>query len=83
MQLGDQSRNGDEARCKLLAQRISVIEEATHHENEAVHCRQFEDMIVAVQDDREPLVNGEESLKVSKLILAMYESARTNTPVSL
>ncbi|GMA62011.1 Gfo/Idh/MocA family oxidoreductase [Alicyclobacillus fastidiosus] len=54
-----------------------------HNEKQVAHRRQFEDMIEAVHHNREPLVNGEESMKVLRLILAMYESARTNTPISL
>ncbi|MFD1674038.1 Gfo/Idh/MocA family protein [Alicyclobacillus fodiniaquatilis] len=47
------------------------------------HRRQFEDMLDAIREDREPLLNGEESLQVLKLILAMYKSAQTGEPVDL
>ncbi|MFP5108047.1 Gfo/Idh/MocA family oxidoreductase [Neobacillus sp. C211] len=40
-------------------------------------------MINAIQEDREPLVNGEEGLKQLKIILAIYESARTGHPVQI
>jgi UDP-N-acetyl-2-amino-2-deoxyglucuronate dehydrogenase len=49
----------------------------------ASHRLQFIDMINAIQEDREPLVNGEEGLKPLKIILAIYESARTGQPVLL
>ncbi|WP_223820930.1 Gfo/Idh/MocA family protein [Bacillus sp. S3] len=46
----------------------------------ASHRLQFIDMMNAIQEDREPLVNGEEGLKPLKIILAIYESARTGQP---
>ena len=49
----------------------------------ASHRLQFIDMINAIQEDREPLVNGEEGLKPLKLIFAIYQSARTGQPVQL
>ncbi|MCL6633592.1 MAG: Gfo/Idh/MocA family oxidoreductase [Alicyclobacillus herbarius] len=54
--------------------------EWTENEGNA-HRRQFLDMINAIREDREPLVNGEESLHVLKVILAIYESARTGQRV--
>jgi UDP-N-acetyl-2-amino-2-deoxyglucuronate dehydrogenase len=47
------------------------------------HRLQFIDMINAIQEDREPLVNGEEGLKPLKIILAIYQSARTGQPVKI
>jgi UDP-N-acetyl-2-amino-2-deoxyglucuronate dehydrogenase len=49
----------------------------------ASHRLQFIDMINAIQEDREPLVNGEEGLKPLKIILAIYESARTGQPIEI
>jgi predicted dehydrogenase len=49
----------------------------------SAHHRQLVDMLDAIRHDREPEVNGEESLKVLKLILALYESAQTGKPVTL
>jgi predicted dehydrogenase len=40
-------------------------------------------MINAIREDREPLVNGEEGLKPLKIILAIYQSAKTGQPVIL
>jgi UDP-N-acetyl-2-amino-2-deoxyglucuronate dehydrogenase len=42
-----------------------------------------EDMVKAVQEDREPIVNGEDGLAPVKLILAMLESAEKGTKVNL
>lgn len=47
------------------------------------HRIQIEDMMQAVIEDREPLVNGEEGLKPLEIILAIYESARTGKSVTL
>jgi len=47
------------------------------------HRRQIADMIQAVQDNREPLVNGEEGRKPLEIVLAVYQSARTGAPVRL
>lgn len=49
----------------------------------ASHRLQFIDMINAIQEDREPLVNGEEGLKPLKIILAIYQSARTGQPIQI
>ncbi|MCL6625496.1 Gfo/Idh/MocA family protein [Alicyclobacillus shizuokensis] len=54
----------------------NYVEEEGH-----AHGRQLADMIAAIQEDREPLVNGEESLHVLKVILAIYQSARTGERV--
>jgi UDP-N-acetyl-2-amino-2-deoxyglucuronate dehydrogenase len=40
-------------------------------------------MMNAIQEDREPLVNGEEGSKSLKIILAIYQSARTSQPIQL
>lgn len=50
-----------------------------HH----AHKRQIADMVAAIQEDREPLVNGEEGRKPLEIVLAVYESARTGRPVRL
>jgi UDP-N-acetyl-2-amino-2-deoxyglucuronate dehydrogenase len=47
------------------------------------HRLQFIDMINAIQEDSEPLVNGEEGLKPLKIILAIYQSARTGHAVEI
>ncbi|MFJ5769890.1 Gfo/Idh/MocA family protein [Psychrobacillus sp. NPDC093180] len=47
------------------------------------HKRQYEDIVQAIWEKREPLVTGEEALKSLELILAIYESARSGSPVKL
>lgn len=47
------------------------------------HKAQIEDMIEAIIEDREPLVNGEEGKTALELILAIYRSAETNQPINL
>ena len=47
------------------------------------HRRQIQDMIEAIREDRQPLVNGAEGLKPLEIVLAIYESAKTGMPVKL
>jgi len=47
------------------------------------HIRQVQDMIDAIHEHREPLVNGREGRRAVELVLAIYESARTGQPVHL
>lgn len=47
------------------------------------HKRQIEDMIDAINEDRDPLVGGVEGRKALEIVLAIYESNRTGKPVSL
>lgn len=47
------------------------------------HRNQLIDMIEAIQENREPLVNGEAGLLPLKIIIAIYESARTQRVISL
>lgn len=44
---------------------------------------QFENFIWAIDQNREPLVNGDEALQTLRLILSMYESAHTGSPVTI
>lgn len=46
------------------------------------HIPLIKDMIDAVNNDREPLINGEEGKKAMEIILAIYKSARTKAPVN-
>lgn len=45
------------------------------------HKEQLEDMIKAIKNDREPLVNGEEGRKALEVILGIYDSARTGQTI--
>lgn len=47
------------------------------------HQRIIEDMIKAVQQDQDPLITGHEARKSLALVLALYESAKLNQPISL
>ncbi|WP_436663879.1 Gfo/Idh/MocA family protein [Alicyclobacillus acidoterrestris] len=47
------------------------------------HRRQFRDMMEAIRENREPLVNGEEGRKGLEIILAIYQSAKTGKTVTL
>ncbi|MCA0986869.1 Gfo/Idh/MocA family protein [Guptibacillus algicola] len=43
----------------------------------------IEDMVKAIEEDREPVVTGEDGKKALALVLALYDSAETNTPVKV
>jgi UDP-N-acetyl-2-amino-2-deoxyglucuronate dehydrogenase len=45
------------------------------------HTPLFEDMIDAIKNNREPLINGEEGKKGMEIILAAYKSQKTGTAV--
>ena len=47
------------------------------------HIPQIRDMVEAIKEDREPIVNGEEGRKALEIILAIYKSSRTGKPVRL
>lgn len=47
------------------------------------HIKQMNDMIEAIEQNREPIINGEEGYKPLEIILAIYESARTGKSITL
>ncbi|MDF2569533.1 MAG: oxidoreductase domain protein, partial [Sporomusa sp.] len=47
------------------------------------HQRQFEEIITAIKNNREPSVNGVEGRKALEVILAIYKSAFTGNRVTL
>ena len=47
------------------------------------HQRQIEDLLEAIEEDRDPLVDGREARKSVEIILAIYRSAQEGRPVSL
>lgn len=47
------------------------------------HTAQIADFIAALNEGREPAVNGEDSIRALKILLAVYESNRTGLPVLL
>jgi len=51
--------------------------------NSDLFIRQFEDIISAIKQKREPKVSGEEAYKALELIIAIYESSNSGEPVEL
>ena len=49
----------------------------------AGHRRQIEDLVHALQENREPTISGREGLKAMEVILAVYQSAREKRLVEL
>jgi predicted dehydrogenase len=47
------------------------------------HAKQVADLLAAVENERQPLVGGEDARSALELVLAVYESARRNAPVRL
>ncbi len=47
------------------------------------HRRQIQDVLEAIRDNRDPLVSGADGLAALEIILAIYQSARTQAPVQL
>jgi UDP-N-acetyl-2-amino-2-deoxyglucuronate dehydrogenase len=47
------------------------------------HRRQIEDLLAAIQQDRSPMIDGEEGLKALGLVLAIYRSAHEQALVKL
>ncbi len=47
------------------------------------HKKQFEAIVNAINNNTTPPVSGEESMKSLSIVLALYESSRTNTVVNL
>lgn len=45
------------------------------------HSPLFKDMIEAINEDREPYINGEEGKKAMSIILAAYKSRKTELPI--
>jgi predicted dehydrogenase len=47
------------------------------------HTKLYRDVIEAIENDREPYVNGEAGRRALELVLAIYQSAATGEPVEL
>lgn len=43
----------------------------------------IEDLLKAIEEDRQPVVSGEEGRKSLELVLSFYESAKSNQPIQL
>ncbi len=60
-----------------------VCDEVLKTKGPKPHRYQLQDFINAILEDRDPLVTGEEAVKSLKIVLAVYESARTGKPVKV
>ncbi len=58
-------------------ERAAVVDIMTEY-----HRRQIEDFLLAIQEDRAPMVTGEEGRKSVELFTAIYRSQRDHAPVS-
>ncbi|GIP33893.1 Gfo/Idh/MocA family protein [Paenibacillus sp. J2TS4] len=61
---------------------LAASSSATNISNDG-HFVLVDDLIQAIHEDRDPMITGEEASKAVKLILAIYESARTGQEVKL
>ena len=57
--------------------------EAVLHEGGEAHCRQIQDFVSAIREDREPAVNGEEGRRSLAVTRAIYDSAETGGEIRL
>ncbi|ADL08330.1 Gfo/Idh/MocA family protein [Thermosediminibacter oceani] len=55
----------------------------TEKEQKDLHVLLYEDMINAVKENREPLINAKEGQKAVELVLSIYKSSLTKKPVKL
>ncbi|MDB5083972.1 MAG: oxidoreductase [Bacilli bacterium] len=79
--LGEQSGN-DISSFASVNKDTTTAADPTAIEGEG-HIKQMNDMIAAIEEKREPIINGEEGYKPLEIILAIYESARTGRLVTL
>ena len=47
------------------------------------HIDSLKDVVDALEEGREPFINGEEAMKAVKIVTAGYESSRLAKPVAL
>lgn len=47
------------------------------------HSRLYADMLAAIRDDRQPLINANEGARALEMVLAIYKSQKTGQPISL
>jgi UDP-N-acetyl-2-amino-2-deoxyglucuronate dehydrogenase len=79
-----QSREGEWERLQQdLPAHPSLQPTSPLVEDTWAHQQQIADMIEAVREDREPAVNGIDAQKTVKLVLAIYEAARTGQRIYL
>lgn len=75
---------GDEQQAPTSAPAAGKVSAPTGFFAQGVegHTSQIQDMIDAIHEHRQPLVDGREGRRAVELILGIYESARTGRPVS-
>lgn len=73
---------GEESETKKIAseKKVGTAAKPTAMGKEG-HKVQIEEMVKAIRENREPLVNGEEGRKAVEIISAIYKSSRTGKPV--
>ena len=49
----------------------------------ASHAAQLADLLAAIEEEREPAVDGQAGRDALEIVCAVYESARTGAPVGL
>jgi predicted dehydrogenase len=76
-----QMQNGypeaDDEMAKQLEEAFRSMDEITYTE----HCGQIENMLSAIEQDKSPLIGGEDARKTVEFISAVYQSAFTGTKV--
>jgi predicted dehydrogenase len=77
-QFADELPEDDEIRKKLNITNSSGAADPTKSLSSAGHQLQIEDMVQAVNKDREPMVNGESGKKAVEIIRAIYQSSDNN-----
>ncbi|MCD7035450.1 Gfo/Idh/MocA family oxidoreductase [Metabacillus sp. GX 13764] len=77
------TRDGTEEKNSCLVQDTRTGAAGPEDISGEAHRLQLLDMIQAIDENREPLVNGEEGLKPLEIILAIYESAKTGKPAAV
>lgn len=85
--------NGDKVKMLKAGEQESEIQEKKSTASGAAspmagfsvepHRFQFEAIAESINEGREPSVSGKESLKSLAIVLAIYESSKTNLPVSM
>jgi hypothetical protein len=63
--------------AKQLEEAFRSMDEITYTE----HCGQIENMLSAIEQDKSPLIGGEDARKTVEFISAVYQSAFTGTKV--
>ncbi len=64
---------------------INIVNNPQEEEDELgePHRLQYVDFVEAINENREPAINGEESLKALEIVRAIYKSSALNQPVKL